>query len=133
VKLRKRKKKTEDQRAGSDDPTPEDVINLTGHNPLSDAADEMHEELVRIARKIDALQERRRHLLTELGLDVTVDSQSTENLSEAFLDENASPFERFADDSFDIDDKEFDELFAVFAASDGQGDHRARKWFDSQS
>lgn len=124
------------------------VIDLSDGTELtSDEIDERHEELVRIGRKIDALQMRKHVLECELGLeratkfdvdindvvDVPTDIDQLE--SRLFLDATVDVFETVAAPNrqglavdFEINDSDFDERFAVFASSDDEGDHAARRW-----
>lgn len=114
------------------------IIDLSdGRDLTSDEIDDRHDELERIGLKIEALEMRKHVIECELGLEraTKLDVDLKELDSRLFLDETTDAFESApaangVDDSadFQIDDSEFDERFAVFASSDDEGDHAARRW-----
>lgn len=110
----------------------EDVVDLTHDGQTTQHDQGRFEELARIDEKIGALKIRRDLLQTELGIEQSKISTSSKA---DFLDEGFDAFAgaptRDAIKNLDVDDEDFDERFAVFAANDEQGDHKARRWFDS--
>lgn len=111
----------------------EDVVDLTAKEQADSQQYQLRlDELAQIDEEIGALETRRDALTSELGLKKSI---STASAQKAFLDED---FDAFAGSptkgkiqSLDVEDEEFEERFATFAANDEKGDHKARRWFDS--
>lgn len=111
----------------------EDVVDLTHDEQQLQHDQGRLQELARIDEKIGALKLRRDALTTELGIE---SDKMTDSSHADFLDEDFDVFAgsptKAAIKNLDVADEEFEERFAVFAANDQKGDHKARRWFDSE-